>query len=591
MTIKALYPALRPTLDLNFTSGAFDPRITFTRASTAAYYDGKTVALAEQNLLARSQEFNDAVWAKAGLTATADTQVAPDGSTTADTLTGDGTNTQHRAFQGVILVSGTVYTFSVFAKAGTNNFIQVLLPYTVNSYANFDLGSGAVGTVGSAATATISSVGSGWYRCTITLTAASSAATNAIITLIESATAAYFTANTLATTVHIWGAQLEQRSSATAYTPTTTVPITNYIPRLLFAPANTPRIDHDPITGVCRGLLIEESRTNLLTYSEDFGNAAWVKDGATVTTNSVIAPDSTLTADLTVFTGGNLRVYVALTKAATATTYALSVYAKHNGGNDLIVYFDSGSVSNRVTAAFRLSDGVISGAATAFGTFTGASATITPAGNGWYRCTVAGTTDTGTAIRPHFVSAASPNGIYVWGAQLEAGAFPTSYIPTVASTVTRSRDAAVMPTTGWFDYGGEGTMCADFDLLSTVTTSGSVYFGLYGSSTITSGDDRGFALYNNTFSFITRSPLSTIPILGFQIGRSKVALAVDGAGKYGSKNGGAVASSVAAGTNVVTGATHLTLGGVANGALCQYMRRLTYYPKRLSNTELQAITV
>lgn len=62
------------------------------------------------------------------------------------------------------------------------------------------------------------------------------------------------------------------------------------------APAGVPRIDYDPATGECRGLLVEEQRTNFLRYSEEFDNAYWIKARSSITTNAVTAPDGTLSA-------------------------------------------------------------------------------------------------------------------------------------------------------------------------------------------------------------------------------------------------------------------------------------------------------
>jgi hypothetical protein len=107
--------------------------------------------------------------------------LAPDGTLTADTWTGDGTSGAHYLAQTVSATSGVAYTQSVFAKKGTNNFIQILgttAIYDANSWANFDLENGVVGTVGISATATITDFGNGWYRCTMTATATATASGN-----------------------------------------------------------------------------------------------------------------------------------------------------------------------------------------------------------------------------------------------------------------------------------------------------------------------------------------------------------------------------------------------------------------------------
>ncbi|MCO6981866.1 phage head spike fiber domain-containing protein, partial [Pseudomonas aeruginosa] len=96
--------------------------------------------------------------------------------------------------------------------------------------------------------------------------------------------------------VEIWGAQLEQRSSVTAYTPTTNQPITRCQPQLMTAAANVARFDHNPITGESLGLLIEEQRTNLLNWSQEF-NSWPINLNTAVAANTTVAPDGTITGD------------------------------------------------------------------------------------------------------------------------------------------------------------------------------------------------------------------------------------------------------------------------------------------------------
>jgi hypothetical protein len=277
MSVKNLYPNIEPTLNLSFAlTKALDPRISFARASTARFYDGRSTAKAEENLLIRSQEFDTASWFKARATVTANSTAAPDGTTTADTLTQTSGQTNGGALtqSGLSAVNGLSYTLSVFAKPDGKNFISVGEDLGTGSIRRtyFDVSTGAVGTTAAGHTASIAASSNGFYRCVITFSANASRSGIAYIFMADADN------NTTVVDsggVFLWGAQLEQRSSVTAYTPTTTQPITNYVPVLLSAANNVARFDHNPVTGESLGLLIEEQRTNLLTYSAQFDNAAW----------------------------------------------------------------------------------------------------------------------------------------------------------------------------------------------------------------------------------------------------------------------------------------------------------------------------
>jgi len=172
------------------------------------------------NLVTQSQTFS--TWTRNQLGLSANSVQAPDGTTTAATFTGDGTSSTHTA-QFTQTANSFARTWSCFFKSGTNNFVQLMFGGDVLAFANFDLSTGALGTVGASATATITSVGSGWYRCAVTTSSAT--ATNVFITLITSGTSVRFETNSLATTIFAWGAQFELGSTANTYVPTTTAAI------------------------------------------------------------------------------------------------------------------------------------------------------------------------------------------------------------------------------------------------------------------------------------------------------------------------------------------------------------------------------
>jgi len=468
-------------------SQQLDPRVTFSRSTTAPYYDGKTSVLAEQNLVIYSQLIGGTGWTYSGanLTVSTNAVTAPDGTTTASTLTATGTSAQHTI--NLITstpVSPTYQTLSVYVQAGTNNFVQLLYGVDGNAYANFNLSTGVVGTVGSSATATITQVGSStWYRCSVTTQSATAA--GFFFLICTSATASRYESNTLTTSINIWGAQLEQRSSVTAYNATTTSALTNYIPQLLSAPINAPRFDFNPTTGESLGLLIEQSSTNLLTYSQDFSNAVWTKTNSTITTGANIAPDGTQTAQLLVESTSNSSHGFYATAGFSQTnaqSYTQTIYAKAKE-RAWVVLQPTSSNPNAI-AYFNLATGVI-------GTLTNCSATITPAGNGWYRCQATYVAIATAVVNYSGVFLATGDGgasytgngysgIYVWASQFEALAFPTSYIPTTSAQVTRAADVAQMTGTNfssWYNQ-SQGTFLVDYVANQSLPTT--VVAGIFG---------------------------------------------------------------------------------------------------------------
>jgi len=465
MTISANYPSIRPSLLLDFANTeALDPRITFSRPTTATYYDDNTSVIAEQNLFLQSQALATSPWSGGAITATNNSTTAPDGTSTATSLIPTATTAQH--FIGQPITNGaSTTTISVYAKPNGYNFLQINV-YNTGNYANFDVSGGTVTQSNGLISSAITSVGSGWYRCSITLTTVVGNSVNMLFMPVTLGTVTSFPSETTNGTsgIYLWGAQLEQRSSATAYTATTTAAITNYIPTLQTAVANDARFDHNPTTRESLGLLIEEQRTNLVLYSNAFDNAYWTKSNVTITTAANIAPDGTQTAQLAVENTTSSVVHEVY-RSITGTGNIFSFYAKAAGRNWVAV------PASGVFTYFDIANGVLGTVA------SGKTATITSVGNGWYRCSLTVPDSTygadivlasanGTAT----YTGNGYSGIFLWGAQLEAGAFATSYIPTVASQVTRSADSASMTGTNfssWYNI-SEGTVYVDSYTTATV---------------------------------------------------------------------------------------------------------------------------
>jgi hypothetical protein len=239
--------------------------------------------------------------------------------------------------------------------------------------------------------------------------------------------------------------------------------------------ANEVRFDYT--NGSCPSILVEPQRTNLLLRSEEFDNASWIKVSTTITTNSTNSPSGTLTADSIFETTANDNhgTYQTAT-LANATAYTYSFFVKPNGRNWVSVRFLSVNgvfVSSNVW--FDILNGTI-------GTKdSGITATIQESSNGFYKITATRTTSaSGTGFVGLYLAQNNnsqsytgiiTNGVYICGAQLEAGSNATSYIPTVASAVTRNAD--VISKTGISDLinSEEGVFYTEIAPLTIDSTS------------------------------------------------------------------------------------------------------------------------
>jgi hypothetical protein len=197
--------------------------------------------------------------------------------------------------------------------------------------------------------------------------------------------------------------------------------------------ADVPRFDYDPTTLACKGLLIEEQRINLIRYSEDFGNAVWAGSYAgrvTIATDTFTAPDGTLTADTITSTANNTaRVQQTITVTA-GVTYTFSLWIRRKTGTGVIRIG-----TNHEVATIDVTNQISS--------------------TSWTRVSHSNIPRVSTNGPAYTVIQMNTLGdeIYVWGAQLEAGAFLTSYIPNLATgTTTRNADVATMTGTNFSDW-------------------------------------------------------------------------------------------------------------------------------------------
>ena len=177
-----------------------------------------------RNLLSYTQEFDDDYWYEQNATVTANQAIAPDGTTTGYKVNENAATTPHYiGHAGFTFTLGEEYTQSVYAKAGTNNIVQLLNTFAAfgsQAWANFDLSEGTIGSKGTATAAAIQSVGEGWYRCsittTVTATSGGSTGLTALVPLKTSSRVFSYEGNP-SNYIYAWGAQLELGSTATQY--------------------------------------------------------------------------------------------------------------------------------------------------------------------------------------------------------------------------------------------------------------------------------------------------------------------------------------------------------------------------------------
>jgi hypothetical protein len=365
---------------------------------------------------------------------------------------------------------------------------------------------------------------------------------------------------------------------------------------LRVANPNTPRFDFNPSTLAAQGFLIEEARTNLVLQSADF-STTWTVTGATITTNSTTSPDGTSNADSLVEDGTTgLHLTQQFITFANATTYTVSLYVKASTRTWVQVLLPSAAFTASQGGFFNLSG------AGSLGTTIGSptSRTITAISNGWYRITVTATSTAAAGGNVAITAASADNtasyagssgstALFLFGAQLEAGAFPTSYIPTTTTALTRSADVASVNTLSPWYNAAEGTVYAECVLNAFATTQQAAW-----RIDDTTDNERMFVRRNG----------STVQYVGIDGGVTQWSLNTGNTVTVGTPFKHAAAykvndiASAFNGGNILTATTAtlptvtlMRLGGENGGAyLNGTIRRITYYPVRLTNAQLQNLT-
>jgi hypothetical protein len=356
-----------------------------------------------------------------------------------------------------------------------------------------------------------------------------------------------------------------------------------------------PRFDYNPANGTSRGLLIEEARTNVVLYSKtDVSN--WGTAGITVTANSATAPDGTTSATLlTGNSGSNAVIYDNAGTSTSAADYTHSIFVKSGTADWGVVSIWLGSGTAGVNVWFNAQTGAI-GSNSASAGYTFVSAESVSVGNGWFRISVTGTVTAATqycSVRMVdgdaafvYTNVSGGQTLYIWGAQLEAGSFATSYIPTAASAVTRAADNASM-TGGEFSWyvQASGTFVVNYQTFSDFNGNNPYSLGVYTTGLGDfSGHRVGSTQWNSTGGAISFSP-STVNnsphkiAAAYVAGASASATAVDG-------------NTVTTGTNTPPTVNVLAIGGLEGTQyiLNGWISSIDYYNTRLADATLQTLT-
>jgi hypothetical protein len=415
------------------TDGSGD--LSFTRASNGTRVN--SAGLVEDvawNLAQYSEDFSNAVWSIQGSSISSDSTTAPNGTTTADTLIESNTTDEHNRFQELNIGTGE-FTYSIYLKYFNTDYcaLYVFNPSLggVRYWVNVNtLTAGTSANIGSGIGTTslsLASVGSGWVRASITFTNPSGVCRFYVANAQSNGGATTYAGNGTSG-VYIWGAQLNIGATAKPYFPTTD--------RL-----NVPRLTYQNGGGGCPSLLLEKQSTNLILYSEDLTQSNWTKANASITANNTTSPDGTQNADKIVEDTANSThgAYQAIS-VTDGIQYTWSGFFKAAGRTKFRLFAQSASTPY---VEYDLSNGTI------FSITGSVTPTIESVGNGWYKCTATSTTS-GTTAYFNFATLDSSNnvsytgdgtsGIFVWGAQLEASSYPTSYIPTTSASATRVVD-------------------------------------------------------------------------------------------------------------------------------------------------------
>ena len=657
--------SVRPSLNLDFAnSKELDSRITFYRDSIATYYDSKGVLKyanvneprfdhdpatgeskgllieeARAGLNTNTVTINGGYWGFTNATATIKQAIAPDGTYSADGIHASTSNDGHGIYKAFVPTANTYYTLTGYYKRGANRYVSHAWYYneaagsTNYPTAYYDLDNGTfTHTTGINRGTTMTDVGNGWYRCSLTVLTDSTPSSSYFYATSATAdgTAAYV--GTGAIDTYYWGLQIEIGAFPTSFIPSdtrftsrsSTATYHDETGILRTAPVNGARYGYkyDGRKWVETGLILEAAGTNMLYHSTKgsdlYGDVLGAEALWTITDSStdVTAPDGSLktTKGVSGTSGNSWYWQVSPFSYTNGTTYTHSAWVRTAAGT-------TGTIAMNVYPQ-TLANG-------------SPAATSITATDEWQRVSVTFPYNSSTA-NPYigFVSPQYSRTFYFWGWQIEAHSGPTSYIKTLGSAVTRAADVAssvaytreedvtFIGNLAKHDFleQSEGTL---FFEASTIVDSDYAYnsFTLSLSSETTSpinhqsnddliglGNNMGFGSSSGNASsllwYINDASISGDEAFGnagsgaiSKDNPFKMALAYETNNAYGYADGtkvGATDTSVTIPTT--SGINMMIIGGGNVGRIGSgnphngHVRKVSYYTQRLSEAEIQALT-
>jgi hypothetical protein len=357
-------------------------------------------------------------------------------------------------------------------------------------------------------------------------------------------------------------------------------------------------------------LLVEPQRTNLLTYSSSFDNAAWTKSNASVTANTTTSPDGTQNADSLIENGANDHHLIYQGDNPVAGSYSASVFIKKNTRQYAFLQIATDTVVNRYTIVVDLNNGTMTASSTS-GAPSGTSYKIDSIGNGWYRLSVTATHTAGllysifglsNSANPTFSAEAVPlysgdgtSSAYFWGAQIESGSYSTSFIPTTSASVTRNAD--VISKTGISSLIGqtEGTFFTEFYYNGIIDNSNARKIISLNDGSSTNLIDAFIGVTGNTITTRVRANNSSLGQINSAVltqGFYKIAYAYKNSDFVLYVNG-VQAGSVSSGTISFTSAVSIAQigdGEASNDQLGSLIKAAALWKTRLTNTQLAQLT-